>query len=67
MLTWDPLVELQGWFPSMHTHHAWVYLEKNLSCDFWVLGKPGSLQTPSEIHEEQLSEVELLVAPPPIA
>ena len=37
------LVQLHGWFPSMHTHHAWVLLEKILSLDFWVIGKPGLL------------------------
>ena len=31
------LVQLHGWFASMHTHHAWVLLEKFLSLDFWVL------------------------------
>ena len=44
MLTWDPLVELQGWFPSMHTHHASFLLEKILSLDFWLLEKPGLLE-----------------------
>ena len=38
------LVQLHGWFPSMHTHHAWVLLEEFLSLDFWVIGKPGLLQ-----------------------
>ena len=37
------LVQLQGWFPSMHTHHPWVLLEKFLSSNFWVIGKPGLL------------------------
>ena len=43
MLTWVLLVQLHGWFPSMHTHHACVLLEKFLSSDFWVIGKPGLL------------------------
>ena len=34
MLTWDLLVQLQGWFPSMHTHYAWVLLEKNFKFRF---------------------------------
>ena len=41
--TWGLLVQLQWWFPSMHTHHAWVLLEKILSSNFWVIGKPGLL------------------------
>ena len=44
LLAWDLLVQLHGWFPSMHTHHAWVLLEKKLSSDFQVIGKPGLLQ-----------------------
>ena len=43
MLAWVLLVQLHGWFSSMHTHHAWVLLEKDLSLDFWVIGKPGLL------------------------
>ena len=45
MLTWVVLVQLHGWFPSMHTRIAWVLLEKFLSLDFWVIGKPGLLQS----------------------
>jgi hypothetical protein len=47
MLTWDLLMQLQGWFPSMHSHHAWVLLEKFLSSDFWILEKPGLLHSAS--------------------
>ena len=43
--TWGLLVQLQGWFPSKHTHHAWVLLEKFLSWDFWLLEKPRLLQS----------------------
>ena len=45
MLAWDILVQLQGCFPSMHTHQAWILLEKNLSSDFWLLEKPRLLQS----------------------
>ena len=41
MLAWDIFVQLQGWFSSMHTHHAWVLLEKNLSWDFWLMENLG--------------------------
>jgi hypothetical protein len=41
MLAWDLLVQLQGWFPSMHTHHVWVLLEKFLGLDFWFLENLG--------------------------
>ena len=46
MLTWDLLVQLQGWFPSMHTHHAWVLLEKFLSLDFLLLKNMGCYSPP---------------------
>jgi len=45
MLAWDIFVQLQGWFSSMHTHHAFVLLEKNLSSDFWLLEKPRLLHS----------------------
>jgi hypothetical protein len=43
MLTWDLLVQLQGWFPSKHTHHAWVCFRKKFKFGFlgswktWVI------------------------------
>ena len=46
MLAWNILVQLQGWFPSMHTHHAWVLLEKSLSLDFWLLEYLGCYSPP---------------------
>ena len=39
------LVQLHGWFPSMHTHHAWVLLEKKISSDFWVWENLGCYTT----------------------
>ena len=42
------LVQLHGWFPSMHTHHAWVLLEKFLGSDFWVLENLGCYSDPAE-------------------
>ena len=42
-------MQLHGWFPSMHTHHAWVLLEKILSSEFWVIGKPDLLQITSSL------------------
>ena len=31
----------------MHTHHAWVYMGKNLSCDFWSSENLGCYSTQS--------------------
>ena len=53
MLVWVQLVQLHRWFPSMHTHHAWVLLENFLSSDFWVLKNLGCyirLQEFYDIH-----------------
>ena len=49
MLTWDLLVQRQGLFPSMHTHHAWVLLEKFLSSDFWLLENLGCYTSSSTL------------------
>ena len=49
MLTWDLLVQLQGWFPSMHTHHTWVLLEQFLSWDFWLLENLGCYTSPGPL------------------
>ena len=52
MLTWVLLVQLHGWFPSMHTHHAWVLLEKILSSDFWLLENLGCYSVrPDKIYD----------------
>ena len=40
------LVQLHVWFPSMHTHHVWVLLEKILSLDFWLLENLGCYNKP---------------------
>ena len=42
------LVQLHGWFPSMHTRHAWVLLEKFFSLDFWVLENLSCYSDPAE-------------------
>ena len=39
LLTWDLPIKLQWFFASMHTHLAWVVLEKKIKFEFLVLGK----------------------------